>query len=79
MSRDPRVDPRPGDVVQRAGSCIITDTVDHITTTGGIVCAVVFQYPDRDDADYITRSPYEWRGKMRDATILHTAEVPDAE
>ena len=70
MSRDPRVDPRPGDVLTKNS---LSRRV--VRTYAGNI------YWRRDGAESAIRCAWisTWMEWARTATILHTAEVPDAE
>ena len=76
MSRDPRVDPRPGDVLAKDGhNPRRVATLIH--NVSGYAHALLWQ---RSRNHQLRRCTIDhWRSWARNATILHTAEVPDAE
>ena len=81
MSRNPRVDPRATDVLQWVD---LEAGVQHGAHTYTVRARyprhvhISHRWPDGDETHGPSRLR-DWRMIARTATILHTAEVPDAE
>lgn len=65
--RDPLVDPRPGDVLDRYQSVVTVTAVEQAT----FFClrVVAERY-----GELLSLSEHEWRRYMRDATVLYVAQ-----
>lgn len=77
MSRDPRVDPRPGDVLR--GPALDTEVmvVTIVQSVTAHAVTAIYVYPDDDEVSAWETSLSDWRRDMASDTILHTAENAD--
>ena len=80
MKRDPRVDPRPGDVVgtfgphgKKAKCCGLTTTETETTKDVKVSLNIAFTAEDFDGKPH-TRSLAEWRKLVATSEVIHAAD-----